>query len=202
MPRRNHQSPNAGSLRRHLTTRQLDQRSEFHWKELMVAVWSGSFSRKSHILAAAGNYRLSKRKRRRGKGKRRQPPVSLTKREQKERINWTWAYQQRNNNLKSLGYESYAAYLESDLWKSIRKRVLKRDRHICFGCGKTACQVHHRNYEIDVLQGKSLGPLVSICHGCHESIELDRFGNKISLKAANGRLKAIRRNRRLHSAST
>ena len=33
-------------------------------------------------------------------------------------------YKQRDEVLRSIGFQSYKEYLESDLWKSIRSRVL------------------------------------------------------------------------------
>jgi 2-polyprenyl-6-methoxyphenol hydroxylase-like FAD-dependent oxidoreductase len=48
-------------------------------------------------------------------------------------------------------YHMYMAnpqsYLQSALWRKIRRRVLKRDRNTCVRCGCKATQVHHRSYE-------------------------------------------------------
>lgn len=96
-------------------------------------------------------------------------------------------YSNRNKRLLELGHESYQAYLESDEWKAIRAKVLKRDRHKCVLCGKHATQVHHRSYHVKALIGAKTLSLVSICRTCHESIEFSN-GSKTELKEANRRM--------------
>src|SRR5688572_32003249 len=65
--------------------------------------------------------------------------------------------------LKELGFSSYAEYLQSDLWATIRARVLDRDNHTCVFCSKPARQVHHRRYGVHILAGRDLMPLKSLC---------------------------------------
>jgi hypothetical protein len=79
-------------------------------------------------------------------------------------------YAARNAALKALGFASYAEYLQSEQWIAIRSAVLCRDR-VCFGCGKSASQVHHLWYSPRALEGKDLRALVAICGGCHEVVE-------------------------------
>lgn len=81
------------------------------------------------------------------------------------------AYEDRDRILAEMGYASYAAYLESDLWKSIRARVIGTRGMACRMCGKPATAVHHNQYSEANLTGKSLGHLFPICHSCHESVE-------------------------------
>jgi hypothetical protein len=64
----------------------------------------------------------------------------------------------------------YPAYLKSDLWKSIRKRVLKVASRKCVGCGAKATQVHHRDYRPSVLRGNNDFPLVAMCSTCHDAV--------------------------------
>jgi len=104
-------------------------------------------------------------------------------------------YGKRNRVLKALGYASYAAYLASDLWRTIRARVLQRDGHVCRGCGGRANQAHHRNYRSDVLAGVNDVHIVSMCNDCHEEIEFDG-DRKVSTRTANKKLKERRRSRR------
>jgi len=78
-------------------------------------------------------------------------------------------------------------YLRSDLWKTIRARVLKRDGGKCFRCKKRANIVHHLSYEDDVLDGNADDLLVSLCFACHSFIEFDG-SRKTSLAEANQRL--------------
>ena len=67
----------------------------------------------------------------------------------------------------------YAAYLKSQLWWTIRARVLKRDGNRCQACPNRARIVHHKSYAKDVMDGRNDAELVSLCHACHEDIELD-----------------------------
>lgn len=87
-------------------------------------------------------------------------------------------YTLRNRLLCSLGYSSYDDYLESELWAEIKDAVLDRDRWRCRVCDAQATAVHHTDYNRETLLGDSFDGLVSICHGCHAKIELDRNGNK------------------------
>lgn len=84
----------------------------------------------------------------------------------------------RPYELRRLGFDNYRQYLASDLWKTIRRRVLERDGNLCATCGKEARHVHRRSYEYAALSGDSIDNLVSLCGGCHFSIEL-RSGRKI-----------------------
>lgn len=82
-------------------------------------------------------------------------------------------YADRDRWLKKMGYPSYTAYLDSELWQSIRAKVLERDKGLCRVCDKPARSVHHDDYSPNVLRGKFLKPLYSLCHGCHRRIEFD-----------------------------
>lgn len=67
---------------------------------------------------------------------------------------------------------AYANYLASDLWVSIRGRVLSK-RPWCELCGDRATQVHHDSYHTLVMLGEVTDSLVSICKDCHEGIEFE-----------------------------
>lgn len=166
----------------------------------MVAVWAGSYAHKSWLLASIGKKRRPKKAKKRSgnrhKGRaffaKQQAKKTARRAEKKQRSNWPLAYQQRNDVLRQIGFVCYANYLVSALWKGIRRRVLERDRYCCYGCRRTAHQVHHRSYDAEVLRGDNIRPLVAICRDCHHEIEHDHSGNKISLPAANDKLEAIR----------
>lgn len=83
-------------------------------------------------------------------------------------------YKQRDEVLRSIGFQSYKEYLESDLWKSIRSRVLKR------------------SYKKKYLLGKGNLRLAMkpICGKCHKEIEFDGQ-EKTSLGRANEKLADI-----------
>lgn len=72
---------------------------------------------------------------------------------------------------------SYREYLASDLWKTIRARVLKRDNETCC-CGNRATQVHHREYSPAVMTGHNDAMLVSLCKPCHDWITYRPDGGK------------------------
>jgi hypothetical protein len=78
--------------------------------------------------------------------------------------------------------KEYAKYLASDLWKTIRARVLRRDFNICRRCGDLAEQVHHRNYLSRTLAGEDDSALVSLCVSCHRFISVDKRGRKRTLR--------------------
>lgn len=89
----------------------------------------------------------------------------------------------RDRVVKSMGFVSYRAYLASALWSEIRGRILARDHGKCRLCGEPANSVHHVTYTKPVMCGRNDGQLISICRGCHESIEFD--GGKKLLKTAH-----------------
>ena len=94
---------------------------------------------------------------------------------------------QRAFVLNAYGHKNYAAYLQSELWASIRAKVLTGAICAC-GCGKSANQVHHKAYTEANLLGKTLRGLVAINHDCHYVIEFDEE-RKTSLGEANHELK-------------
>lgn len=93
-------------------------------------------------------------------------------------------YHQRDLLISQLGYCNYNHYLQSKMWKRIRKRVLERDDYTCYVCQKEANQVHHRVYTEDNVFGIKLDGMISICAGCHKKAEYN--GNKkVTLQKAN-----------------
>ena len=97
--------------------------------------------------------------------------------------------------LKHLGFADYADYLQSDLWKTIRAKVLRKHPKCRAGCGgnpATQVQVHHKAYTEVNLRGFALLGLVAICSACHETIEFEG-GVKNSLSAANAKLNKRRK---------
>jgi hypothetical protein len=94
-------------------------------------------------------------------------------------------YPERYEALKKCGYESYPEYLRSELWKYIRQKVLDRDNHKCRICGEQASEIHHVRYTYEVLMGKRLKLMYSICRDCHKSIEFDETGKKRNVVEAN-----------------
>lgn len=80
---------------------------------------------------------------------------------------------------KSLGFDSYSAYLASPLWKQIKIKVWAKYGRLCF-CGNSATEIHHRNYSLDTMKGKNLAGLIPICNVCHQAISLDKKGIKRS----------------------
>jgi hypothetical protein len=79
---------------------------------------------------------------------------------------------------QELGFAGYESYRRSDLWKSIRTRILNRDGQRCVRCSGRAKLVHHMDYTIEILKGMNDNQLVSICDGCHTVLHIDESGNK------------------------
>jgi|3_EtaG_2_1085321.scaffolds.fasta_scaffold22079_5 hypothetical protein len=95
------------------------------------------------------------------------------------------AYHERDDLLRELGYPSYQDYLASDLWQSIRSKVLNKAKGKCSICRRRAFQVHHTEYSRECLEGNQPKSLYAICGRCHEDIEFDRDGFKRKLEEAN-----------------
>ena len=100
------------------------------------------------------------------------------------------AYHKRNTRLQSLGFKSYQDYLASDLWKSIRAEVLKRDGGKCQICGGAAVQVHHTCYSRASLTRMTDGQ-ISICRSCHKFIEFE-YEKKVGLAWVRKRVKLLK----------
>lgn len=82
-------------------------------------------------------------------------------------------YQYRADNLRRMGFKSYYAYRNSDLWKSIRERALARTKGRCQRCGASQhVHVHHRAYDPATLKGENLDALSPLCRKCHGKAEL------------------------------
>lgn len=103
-------------------------------------------------------------------------------------------YGKRNQLLESIGYDTYAEYLASELWSTIRTRRLEQTPN-CEVCGVDAQCVHHLRYTIDVMMGHNLKPLVPLCHNCHEEIEFDKDGEKDGWSAVTTKLLCMLTNR-------
>lgn len=94
------------------------------------------------------------------------------------------SYKGRDAKLRKLGFSSYREYLQSRLWKSIRLRVLHRDKNKCVCCDAEATEVHHRAYSQSALTGRSIASLVSVCRLCHKTAEWNG-SRKTTLQEAN-----------------
>ena len=63
----------------------------------------------------------------------------------------------------------YQAYLRSDQWQELRRRVLQRANGFCEGCWqRRATQVHHLSYAH--IGCEFLWELVAICDVCHSRV--------------------------------
>lgn len=81
-------------------------------------------------------------------------------------------YAERASNLKSIGFDSYPQYRDSDLWVDIREQVLDASGGLC-GCGAKASQAHHGDYRVATLLGDDLSGLRAVCGYCHRQCEYD-----------------------------
>lgn len=96
------------------------------------------------------------------------------------------AYADRQAVLAELGFRSYHAYLKSDLWQRIRRRLLKQFPD-CYLCGGKAAAVHHRSYDLNTMKGRKTKTLRTLCNSCHRGIEFEN-GAKVSMSVAEKRL--------------
>lgn len=68
------------------------------------------------------------------------------------------------------GKIKYAAYLNSDQWKEIRRAVLDRDGNRCRECGQTGLlHVHHLTYNHITEEWGYLSDLITLCKKCHDA---------------------------------
>lgn len=70
----------------------------------------------------------------------------------------------------------YPDYRTTKLWKTIKKRILARDKNTCQRCKGSSELVHHLSYEDDVMLGNNDEKLISLCCGCHELIHFTSEG--------------------------
>ena len=67
-----------------------------------------------------------------------------------------------------------ALYMKSLEWQMMRKKILKRDKYTCQGCGdKTKLEVHHITYKR--VGKEDTSDLVSVCRFCHQAIH-NKYG--------------------------
>jgi hypothetical protein len=82
-------------------------------------------------------------------------------------------YAHRGQVLKSLGYPTYADYLASPIWATIRAGAFARYNSRCQLCPNRAEVVHHLDYAAATLKGRRPTSLVALCHTCHHGVEFD-----------------------------
>ena len=106
---------------------------------------------------------------------------------------WASTYEERDEIVRYLGFGSYAEYLASELWESIKARVL-RDKKRCYLCKRrgAAVQAHHHRYTRGNLSGKNLQEIYPLCAFCHVAVEFTQKREKRSLKDAQKRFAKLR----------
>ena len=95
-------------------------------------------------------------------------------------------YETRNAILVDIGYQTYTAYLRSDLWKAIRMRHMKGKCRLCET--KMANTLHHTSYTREIMENGCKKHLVPLCRPCHMALEFNGFKVKGDLEKANWRL--------------
>ena len=63
--------------------------------------------------------------------------------------------------------ERYQRYLQSEAWKTKRKKVLQASGFRCRRCGAPATEVHHETYKR--IYNERLSDLTALCGKCHEA---------------------------------
>lgn len=115
-------------------------------------------------------------------------------RERPKRLYNGGSYQSRNLVLQELGFANYSEYLQSELWKSIRKNVYAQKGSSCYLCGDPATALHHNRYHRNDLVGVRTKYIKPICSKCHHEIEFSN-GKKARVRQAAS---AFRRKRKAH----
>lgn len=101
----------------------------------------------------------------------------------------------RDVNLRLMGFQSYADYLQSAVWEWVRSQLLQDERFAsCLVCGScSGLQWHHRTYSFPVLIGNfssvDAGPIIRLCSECHCEVAHKDFP---SLEESDRRLMQLR----------
>lgn len=67
-------------------------------------------------------------------------------------------------------FNSYHEYMQSDLWRHKRKRILARDNYRCQKCGSAInLRVHHIRYP-EYFGDESDDDLITLCDSCHQEV--------------------------------
>jgi len=75
----------------------------------------------------------------------------------------------------TLGFTTYQAYLCSPMWKTIRRRNIRKT---CELCGGPPHSLHHIKYDIATMRGLKPWNLVTLCSNCHNKCHFDESGKK------------------------
>lgn len=70
----------------------------------------------------------------------------------------------------------YGAYLKSDAWRRISRKIKAEAGNKCACCPNKATQVHHRCYRPRVLSGEDTSLLIALCATCHKTVDCDERG--------------------------
>jgi hypothetical protein len=70
---------------------------------------------------------------------------------------------------------TYADYLRTPEWETLKVRALTDAAHRCRGCDISGdLEVHHRRYPKPFEWGSELSDLVVLCHPCHRAVHVVR----------------------------
>lgn len=84
-----------------------------------------------------------------------------------------------------LGEWYRSSYLKSNIWYLLRDFLLP---DYCYICKTKAECLHHSVYDDFVLRGLDISYLIPLCNSCHQEIEFDETGHKMSVFQAAFRL--------------
>ena len=95
-------------------------------------------------------------------------------------FNETW--ETRNVVLKEINM-SYIEYLNSEHWKKLKQKTLKRKRYKnCLKCNNTEnINLHHKHYRF-LMHVHELHSIVPLCYNCHNEIHILAKQNNNSVR--------------------
>jgi 5-methylcytosine-specific restriction endonuclease McrA len=77
-------------------------------------------------------------------------------------------WSKKQSNSKQEWFKQHNEYLQTDQWKAIRLKVLKRDNFLCQAClDAPATEVHHLTY--NHWKFELMFELLSVCSNCHHN---------------------------------
>jgi len=96
-------------------------------------------------------------------------------------------YRVREQSLKTLGFRTYKEYLNSNLWKTLKVRLIGQLCQICKV--EKAYTFHHVTYSIPAMIGELPDQLIPICKRCHYAGEFQNAEKILDGKEIDRRLR-------------
>lgn len=85
------------------------------------------------------------------------------------------------HSLRDINLSSLKEYFNSNIWRSIRREILKDSGKLCCSCNKKTRRVRLFDYHTDTLLGKNRKYIKCICESCEENQKKKKI-NKVNVR--------------------